>query len=92
MAQLIDQVAFFEKYNIKEEDFSNTKLTWEELSNIYNDYLKKTPHRRGGVFLRYRSVNQDGIFIEKSKGYELVTEVLHSVAPLYNKSKNSRQR
>lgn len=46
----------------------------------------------GGVFLRYRSVNQNGIFIEKSKGYELVTEVLHSVAPLYNKSKNSRQR
>ena len=39
MAQLIDQVAFFEKYNIKEEDFSNTKLTWEELSNIYNDSL-----------------------------------------------------
>ena len=39
MAQLIDQVAFFEKYNIKEEDFSNTKLTWEELSNIYNDYI-----------------------------------------------------
>ena len=31
MAQLIDQVAFFEKYNIKEEDFSNTKLTREEL-------------------------------------------------------------
>lgn len=47
MAQLIDQVAFFEKYNIKEEDFSNTKLTWEELSNIYNDYLKKTPQREG---------------------------------------------
>ena len=47
---------------------------------------------KGGVFLRYRSVNQDGIFIEKSKGYELVTEVLHSVAPLYNISKNSRQR
>lgn len=46
---------------------------------------------RRGVFLRYRSVNQNGIFIEKSKGYELVTEVLHSVAPLYNISKNSRQ-
>ena len=46
----------------------------------------------GGVFLRYRSVNQNGIFIEKSKGYELVTEVLHFVAPLYNISKNSRQR
>lgn len=53
--------------------------------------IKPPLPRRRGVFLRYRSVNQNGIFIEKRKGYELVTEVLHSVAPLYNKSKNSRQ-
>ena len=58
MAQLIDQVAFFEKYNIKEEDFSNTKLTWEELSNIYNDYLKKTPHLEEAAISIFRSLSK----------------------------------
>lgn len=58
MAQLIDQATFFEKYNIKEEDFSNTKLTWKELSNIYNDYLKKIPHLEEAAISIFRSLSK----------------------------------
>ncbi len=58
MAQLIDQATFFEKYNIKEEDFNNTRLTWEELSNIYNDYLKKTPHLEEAAISIFRSLSK----------------------------------
>jgi ppGpp synthetase/RelA/SpoT-type nucleotidyltranferase len=34
------QKEFFEKYNIKEEAYAETELSWEDLLKIHSDYLK----------------------------------------------------
>lgn len=58
MAQLLSQVTFFEKYNIKEEDFNRTKLTWEDLSDIYKDYLEKVSSLEEAAISIFRSLSK----------------------------------
>ncbi|MEC0570725.1 hypothetical protein P8848_13280 [Bacillus spizizenii] len=42
MAILIDdKLRFFEKYNIKEEEFNRSGLQWDSLKEIYSHYLKQ---------------------------------------------------
>jgi putative GTP pyrophosphokinase len=36
--QLINQEAFFKKYNIDKGDFDNTSLSWNDLNKIYQDH------------------------------------------------------
>ncbi|WP_448788412.1 RelA/SpoT domain-containing protein [Bacteroides graminisolvens] len=43
MKKLIDQNAFLKKYNIKDEDFQNTGLNWNDLEEIYNEFIADTP-------------------------------------------------
>ncbi|WP_100001149.1 hypothetical protein [Bacillus velezensis] len=43
MATLLDKEKFFQAFNIKEDDFKNTGLTWDELTKIYNNYLGYIP-------------------------------------------------
>lgn len=58
MAQLLSQATFFEKYNIKEEDFNRTKLTWEDLSDIYRDYLEKVSSLEEAAISIFRSLSK----------------------------------
>ncbi|MGE9880295.1 hypothetical protein [Bacillus velezensis] len=43
MATLLDKEKFFQAFNIKEDDFKDTGLTWDELTKIYNNYLDYIP-------------------------------------------------
>jgi len=36
---MLNQLDFLKKYNISEDEFNNTKLDWDELKKIYEDYL-----------------------------------------------------
>jgi putative GTP pyrophosphokinase len=43
MNQLLSQEDFFVKYNIEQKDFEKSKLNWNDLKLIYDDYCKEIP-------------------------------------------------
>lgn len=58
MSKLKSQAAFFERYNIKEDEFKKTGLTWEMLSEIYDDYAKRTSNLEDVAASLFRSLSK----------------------------------
>lgn len=58
MSKLKSQAAFFERYNIKEDEFKKTGLTWEILSEIYDDYTERISNLEDVAASLFRSLSK----------------------------------
>lgn len=52
--KLIAQKEFLKKYEYSDEDFQKTKLTWEVLEEIYEDYQQEKQNMEDSVNLCIR--------------------------------------
>jgi putative GTP pyrophosphokinase len=56
MSKLIDKEEFFKKYNKTQEDLDKTGLQWENLEEIYQDYLKERPNLENTAVYLFNSL------------------------------------
>ncbi|MBK8967820.1 MAG: GTP pyrophosphokinase [Lewinellaceae bacterium] len=52
----MDKVDFFEKYKINEKDFKKTKLSWDDLHSIHDDYSKYLPRLESTAIFIFNSL------------------------------------
>lgn len=53
MDKLAAQTDFFRKFNIKESEFKNTGLEWEELERIYEDHTNNIPFLESQILILF---------------------------------------